>query len=190
VSEAWFDQDAHTSVELFVCTVPLAYFRFDPHDRYANSTRYEMATLFRLFVLKELHGWDHETALVEYLNRRSDIRKQLGIESIPDQSTLWRSWHTRFTNELCETIKTVAQTILISAQNARITVPREPDRTVRHHDTESGQPNPDNGTVLDQASEITDHVSRIIFPTFSLNRREGCEIPENAYWDLQTYLGL
>ena len=190
VSEAWFDHDGHTSVEQFVCTVPLAYFRFDPHDRYANSTLYEMATLFRLFVLKELHGWDHETALVEYLNRRSDIRKQLGIESIPDQSTLWRSWHTRFTNELCETIETVARTILIGAQNAGITVPREPDRPLRHHDTESGQSNPDYEVVLEQASEITDHVSRIIFPTFSLNRSEGCEIPENAYWDLQTYLGL
>ena len=55
VSEAWFDQDTHTSAELFVCTVPLAYFRFDPHNRYANSTRYEMATLFRLFVLKTPH---------------------------------------------------------------------------------------------------------------------------------------
>lgn len=190
VSEAWFDHDAHTSVELFVCTFPLAYFRFDPHDRYANSTCYEMATLFRVFVLKQLHGWDHETALVEYLSRRSDVREQLGIESIPDQSTLWRSWHTRLTKELRETIETVARTILITAQNAGIMVPREPDRTLRHHDTESGQPNPDNGTVLEQASEITDHVSRIIFPAFSLNRSEGCEISENAYWNLQTYLGL
>lgn len=25
---------------------------------------------------------------------------------------------------------------------------------------------------------------------FSLDRGEGCEIHENAYWDLQTYLGL
>ena len=40
-----------------------------------------MATLFRLFVLKELHGWDHETALVEYLKRQSDICEQLGIGS-------------------------------------------------------------------------------------------------------------
>jgi hypothetical protein len=79
VAEAWFDQIAHTSVELFVCTVPLAYIRFDPHDRYATSTRYEMAPLFRVFVLKEIHGWDHETALVEYLKSRSDIREQLGI---------------------------------------------------------------------------------------------------------------
>jgi IS4 transposase len=29
-----------------------------------------------------------------------------------------------------------------------------------------------------------------VFPVFSLNRGEGCEIPENAYWGLQTYLGL
>jgi len=190
VSEAWFDHDAHTSVELFVCTVPLTYFRFGPHDRYANSTRYEMATLFRLFVLKELYGWDHETALVEYLKRQSDICEQLGIGSIPDQSTLWRSWHTRFTEDLRETVETVARTILITAQNAGITVPREPDRTRRHRDTESGQPNPDNRSVLEQASEIADHVSRIIFPAFSLNRGEGCEIHENAFWDLQTYLGL
>jgi len=87
-----------------------------------------MDTLFRLFVLKKLHGWDHETALVEYLKRRSVIREQLGIESIPDQSTLWRSWNTRFTKELRETIETVARTILITAQNASITIPREPDR--------------------------------------------------------------
>nr|WP_255516745.1 transposase [Haloferax sp. KTX1] len=149
-----------------------------------------MATLFRVFVLKELHGWDHETALVEYLDRRSVIREQLGIGSIPDQSTLWRSWHIRFTKDLRKTIETVARTILINAQNAGVTVPREPDRTLRHYDTESGQPDLDNGTVLEQASEITNHVSRIIFPAFSLNRSEGCEIHENAYWDLQTYLGL
>jgi hypothetical protein len=27
-----------------------------------------MDTLFRIFVLKEIHGWNHETALVEYLD--------------------------------------------------------------------------------------------------------------------------
>ncbi len=98
--------------------------------------------------------------------------------------------HTRFTTDLRETIETVARTILITAQNAGITVPREPDRTLRHHDTEPGQPDPDNRAVLEQASEITDHVSRIILPAFSLNRSEGCEIHENAYWDLRTYFDL
>jgi len=69
VSGAWFAHESHDSIEQFVCSLPLPYFRFDPHDRYAKSTRYEMNTLFRIFVLKEIHGWNHETALVEYLDR-------------------------------------------------------------------------------------------------------------------------
>jgi len=44
--------------------------------------------------------------------------------------------------------------------------------------------------VLEQAETVTEHVSRVAFPAFSLNRGDGCEIHENAYWDLQTYLGL
>ena len=68
VSQTWFKHDCHESVEIFVCSLPLAYFRFEDHDRYGCSTRYEMDTLFRVFVLKELHGWEHETALLEYLD--------------------------------------------------------------------------------------------------------------------------
>ena len=89
----WFTHDAHDSIEQFICSLPLAYFLFDAHDRYGGSTRYEMDTLFRVFVLKELHGWTHETALVTYLTRRPDLREQLELETIPDQSTLWRSWN-------------------------------------------------------------------------------------------------
>jgi hypothetical protein len=46
VSETWFDHESHDSVEEFVCALPLAYFRFSAHDRYAGPTRYQMATLF------------------------------------------------------------------------------------------------------------------------------------------------
>ena len=31
--------------------------------------RYEMSQLVRVFALKELHSWNHETALVEYLQQ-------------------------------------------------------------------------------------------------------------------------
>jgi hypothetical protein len=88
VSDQWFRHDVHDSVDAFVCSVPLAYFRFGVHDRYAGSTRYEMHTLFRVFVLKESHGWSHKTALIEYLNRHPSLCDQLGLETIPDQSTL------------------------------------------------------------------------------------------------------
>nr|WP_256397879.1 transposase [Halohasta litorea] len=190
VAETWFDHGKHEAAEPFVSTLPLAYVRFDAHDQYTSSTSYEMETLFRLFVLKELYGWGHETALVEYLTQQPDLCERLGLESVPNQSTLWRSWHHRFTADLRNTVKTAARTILIKAQNAGISVPREPERQSRRHGDKSRESDPGDQVVLEQAETVTEHVSRIAFPTFSLDRGEGCEIHENAYWDLQTYLGL
>jgi len=190
VSQTWFRHDRHKSVENFVCALPLAYFEFDAHDRYAGSTRYEMDTLFRVFVLKELHGWEHETALMEYLGCRPALCEQLGLEFVPDQSTLWRSWHKRFPAELRSTVETAARTILIKAQNADVSVPRKPERHLPSHGDEEDESDPDDQAVLNEAATITEHVSRVVFPAFSLDRGEGCEIHENAYWDLQTYLGL
>ena len=184
VSETWFDHESHDSVKEFVRVLPLAYFRFSAHDRYAWPTRYQMDTLFRVFVLKERHGWEHETALVGYLGNRPDLCEQLGFETIPDQSTLWRSWHERFTADLRETVETPARTILIKAQDAGVEVPREPTQKLRYHGNESDESDPDDQTTLEQAEKITDHVSRIVFPAFSLDRGDGCEIHENAYWGL------
>jgi len=186
----WFGYDIHDSVEQFVCSLPLAYFGFDAHDRYTGSTRYEMDTLFRVFVLKELHGWAHETAVVDYLDRFSDVRDRLGLEIVPDQSTLWRSWNNRFTANLRETVETAARTILVKAQSAGVSAPRDPERKLCYLDSDDEDSSPDEQRVLERAEMITDHVSRVVFPAFSLDRGEGCEIHENAYWGLQTYLGL
>ncbi len=56
VATVWFAHDVHDSVDHFVCHLPLAYVEFQPHDCYSGATQYEMATLVRAFVLKELHG--------------------------------------------------------------------------------------------------------------------------------------
>lgn len=149
-----------------------------------------MEILFRLFVLKECYGWDHETALVEYLTQHPDFCERSGSESVPNLPTLWRSWHHRFTADLRDTVETAARTILIKAQNAGVQVPREPERQSRRHDIESTESDPDDQTILEQAKKVTERVSDVAFPAFSLDRDEGCEIHANAYWDLQTCLGL
>jgi hypothetical protein len=168
VSETWFDHESHDSVEEFVCALTLAYFRFSAYDRYA---RYQMATLFRVFVLQGCHGWEHG-----YLGPRPELCERLGFETIPDQSTLWRSWHERFSADLQKTVETAARTVLIKAQNAGVAAPREPARKLRYHGGESGESDPDDQTTLEQAEKVTDHVSRVVFPAFSLDRGDGCEI--------------
>jgi IS4 transposase len=190
VSGAWFTHDKHISVEQFVFELPLAYFQFETHDCYENPTHYEMDTLFRVFVLKELHGWEHETPLVEHLESHPELCERLELGTIPDQSTLWRTWNERFTRDLRETVQKAARTILIKAQNADVTVPREPEQILPARGDDVDESVPDDRAILDNADRVTKHVSRVVFPAFSLDRGEGCEIHENAYWDLQTYLGL
>ena len=38
IAETWFRHDDHTAVEQFICSLPLAYFKFSTHDRYAGPT--------------------------------------------------------------------------------------------------------------------------------------------------------
>lgn len=190
VSGLWFTHPDHNSVEEFVCELPMVYFRFEAHDCYGGSTRYEMDTLFRMFVLKELHGWEHETAILEYLDSHPTLCKRLELGTVPDQSTLWRSWNERFTQELRETVQKAARTILIKAENADVAVPREPERSLPPRSNNADESDPDNRAILNNAGTITEHVSRAVFPALSLDRGDGCEIHENAYWGLQTYLGL
>jgi hypothetical protein len=180
VARVRFEHDIHDSIGEFVSQYPLEYVDFGSHDEYSGSTRYQMPQLLRLFLLKEIHGRDHETALLTFLRQRPEPRCELGFERMPDQSTLWRSWHQRFTTELRGAVETAARTILIKAQDAGLIVPREPERALSYRTDDEGDSAPDNQTVQKRARKITNHVSRIVFPAFSLNRGEGCEIHENA----------
>ncbi|ESS06220.1 MAG: hypothetical protein A07HB70_01770 [uncultured archaeon A07HB70] len=181
VSGWWSRHDAHESADGFVYSVPLTYSRCGTHDRYAGSTSYGIQTLFRVFLLKECHGWDDETALVEYLGQRPGLCDRLGLESVPDQSTLWRSWHQRLPTGLRDTVEAAARSILIRAQNAEVPVPREPEQNPLPRGEDPGGSDPDNRSILDKAGSISEHVSRLVFPAFSLNRGDH----ENAYWGLR-----
>jgi len=191
VAEQWFRHDQHDDIDEFVCELSLAYFEFSAHDHYPgrHSDTYTMEPLVRAFLLKEMHGWSHETALEQCLEADHTLAVSLGFETIPDQSTLWRSWHRRFTADLRKTVETVSRTILTKADRAGVAVPREPPSIYSQQETEP-ESTLDDRKILDRAAEITDHVSRIAYSAFSLSHEEGCEVHENAFWDLQTYLGL
>jgi hypothetical protein len=70
-----------------------------------------------------------------------------------------------------------------------VTVPHEPKRSPPPQSDDADETDLDNQPIPDKAETVTEHVSRVVFSAFSLDRGEGCEIHENAYWGLQTYLG-
>lgn len=55
---------------------------------------------------------------------------------------------------------------------------------------EESKDGPTQREILRRADELTAEAQRRIFPAFSLNRAEQASIPEDAFWELQTYLGL
>jgi hypothetical protein len=128
--------------------------------------------------LKELHGWEHETELLDYLDSHPALRERLELETVPDQSTLWRRWNERFTRDIRETVQKAARAIHIKVQNADVAVPREPERNLPDRGHNATGSDPDDQALLDKAGRSTDHVSRVVFPAFSLDRGEGCEIRE------------
>jgi IS4 transposase len=189
ISREWFREDSHDSIGQFLSHLPLAYFDFAAHDRYGASTTYDMESLFRVFLFKHVHGWEHETDLLEFFRNHPTLRADLGLKSVPDQSTLWRSWHERFSPDLREAVESGARAILYKADDGGVAVPREPEKRLASRANRDSSA-PDDEAILERASTVSEEVAQLVFPTFFLDRGQGCEIHENAFWDLQTYLGL
>lgn len=85
----------------------------------------------------------------------SALCRRFGLETIPDQSTLWRSWHYRFTADLRETVEKAARTILIRANRADVSVPRELPSTLDSQGTEEDA-QLDDQTILNRGATITE----------------------------------
>jgi len=180
VAEQWFRHDRHDDVDEFICELPLAYFEFAAHDPTPNwhSDVYGMDLLVRAFLLKEVHGWCHETALKRYLETDPALLSALGFETAPDQSTLWRTWHERFSGDLRETIKQGARSILHRAAAAGVDTPREPELSWERRDTPG---DPDQRAILERADTLTNQAKRLVFPAFGFEREENWQIHEHAF---------
>jgi IS4 transposase len=194
IAKAWFSRgEGYDDIEECLCDLPLARFDFAPHDPYPprQGQPYPVAPLFRAFVIKELHEWNHETALRSHLEADSDLQAELGFETLPDQSTLHRAWHNRFAGDLQNAIEGCARDVGLCA--ARYGVPplkpQQTSRVIPAAERNAVKP-PSRREILNRAGELTDHAKRVVFPAFSLKRGERWSIHENAFWELQTYTGL
>lgn len=94
-----------------------------------------------------------------------------------------------FRTKLRGTIETAARVILIQADRADVPVPRQPPERSSQREDSNGEA-PTQQEMLGHAEETTEQVSEIIHPAFSLDPGKGCEIHQNTFLELQTYLGL
>jgi IS4 transposase len=165
-----------------------------PHPAWHAQSK-PVVPMVRALMLMDLHGWQHETAVVQYLEKHPDLVDTLGFEQRPDQATLWRARHERFSDEFLDAIEDCARNIRLLADENRVTVP--PRQTDRMAKTTEPRPyehpvdnEPSQREIIQRANELTKQAQRRIFPAFTFDRSKQASIPEDAFWELQTYLGL
>ncbi len=178
----------YADIETVVCQLPISHLTFAAHDSLAPySGPYRMALLVRAFIIEKINGWD-ETALHDYLRANPSLRRGLGFETLPDQSTFWRAWNHRFSENLRDAVQEAADSIVTAARACDVSLPE------RITSDETNEPQvderPQHQLVAETTDEVWQQAKPFVTDAFALDRGQNWEIHENAFWEQHAYMGM
>lgn len=176
-------------VEDLVAEAPAKYLEL--HDQYDHSQGdpYPWEAMFRAHALRLVRGWKHEKALHTYLKKRPFLAAQLGFDSIPDQSTLWRAWEYRFTDEVKEAIRITAEIAVEHARKHGAPAP-DPDFLPEMGIDEADDDDAAEALARDKAQQVWRRAKPFVMDCFELVRGDNASIPEGAWWEQHAYMGM
>jgi putative transposase len=183
--ERW---EGYADIEMLICHLPIGHLTFAAHDASAPyAGPYPMAVHVRASLLKDFNGWD-ETALHDYLRTNPSLRRDLGFETLPNQSTFWRAWNERFSAELRDAVQECADAVVRAARACEVSLP---DRigTDGADGSEADTP-PKHQLVAEKTDEVWQQAKPFVTDAFALDRGPNWEIHENAFWEQHAYMGM
>lgn len=184
----WEHATDYADIETLVCDLPTDHLTFAAHDSLAPySGPYPMAILVRAFLIEEINGWD-ETALHDHLRVNPSLRRSLGFETLPNQSTFWRAWNHRFSEALRDAVQECAEAIVKAARACDVSVPE------RVSTNEASEPDsadcPERQLIAQKTNEVWQQAKPFVTDAFALDRGQNWEIHENAFWEQHAYMGM
>jgi putative transposase len=180
--ERW---ESHADIETLICHLPIDHLTFAAHDSLAPySGPYRIPILVRACLLKEINGWD-ETALYDHLRAHPSLRRSLGFETLPNQSTFWRAWNERFSAELRDAVQECADRIITVARVCDVPLP---DRITPHEPEADDLPKHQH--VAEKTDEVWQQAKPFVTDAFALDRGSNWQIHENAFWEQHAYMGM
>jgi putative transposase len=189
IAQSWCERaTSYADIETLVCRLPIDQCTFAAHDSLAPySGPYPMTLLVRVFLIETLNGWD-ETALHDHLYANPSLRQELGFETLPNQSTFWRAWNHRFSDELRDAVQECADAIGTAAQLCDVSMP------ARIGTDEADEPETDNRPehqlVAEKTDEVWQQAKPFVCDAFALDRGPNWQIHENAFWEQHAYMGM
>ncbi|HET7324948.1 MAG TPA: transposase, partial [Halococcus sp.] len=179
--------EAYADIETLVCELPIDHCTFAVHDSFAPySGPYPMTLLVRAFIIKEINGWD-ETALHDYLRANPSLHSRLGFETLPNQSTFWRSWNNRFSGALRDAVQECAEAIVKAARACDVSLPERVSSETNEPDTTDC---PERQLLAQKTDEVWQQAKPFVTDAFALDRGQNWEIHENAFWEQHAYMGM
>jgi putative transposase len=146
-----------------------------------------MAILVRAFFIEKLNGWD-ETALHDYLHANPSLRRELGFETLPSQSTFWRAWNHRFSEVLCDAVQESVDTIVRAARACDVSLP---DRIETDEaDDPQADDCPEHLLIAEKTDEVWQQAKPFVCDAFALDRGPNWQIHENAFWEQHADMGM
>jgi putative transposase len=187
-SDQQYRHGRSVSLEDLIAAIPAKYLRFyDTYDHKQGDPK-PFEAVFRAHVLRYVKGWKHATSLHKYLKMKPFLCTQLGFEDIPDQSTLWRAWEDRL-DDVQEAVRTAAEVVVDIARYHDMAAP-DPD-FLPDQPTETVTQSKSKDTLArEKARQVWKGAKPIVTDCFSLDRGSNASIPEGAFWEQQSYLGM
>ena len=178
----------YADIEALVRDLPIDNLTFDSHDSLAPySGPYLMAILVRAFIIEEINGCD-KTALHDYLRANPSLRRGLGFETLPNQSTFWRAWNERFSEGLRDAVQQCADAIVKAARACDVSLP-ERVTNGEVDDAQTDEP-PKHQLVAEKTDEVWQQAKPFVCDAFALDRGQNWQIHENAFWEQHAYMGM
>lgn len=142
-------------------------------------------------MLKHVLGLSSDAALHRRLRTDPYLLGRLGFNAIPDQSTLWRAQHRRFTDNLLAAVRNAARELADVARDHGLDAPGPTDHSDDEGDADHRDGRlADQSPVVERAQDAVDHAREYAFPHFSLDRTDNSCIPESAFWALQSFAAV
>jgi putative transposase len=183
--ERW---ENYAHIETLICHLPIDHLTFVAHDASAPyAGPYPMPVHVRASLLKAINGWD-ETELHDHLRARPSLRLDLGFETLPNQSTFWRAWNERFSEDLRDAVQECADAIVMAARACKVPLP-DWIGTDGADGSEADTP-PKHQLVAAKTDEVWQQAKPFVTDAFALDRGPNWQIHENAFFEQHAYMGM
>jgi putative transposase len=176
----WVRATNYADIEMLVSRLPIDHLMFAAHDSLAPySGPYPITLLVRAFIIEHINGWD-ETALHNHLRANPSLRRGLGFETLPDQSTFWQAWNRRFSEDLRDAVQQCADRIITAAHAYDISLPERVTSGEEEDETQSDN-RPEHQLIAEMTDEVWQQAKPFVCDAFALSRGQNWQIHENAF---------